>query len=49
MESKIADRASELEQRADGLCEQVYALQASERRLHLEIPATRVFDLVKGS
>lgn len=47
IETKVKGRAERLEQRAEGLCDQVYALQATESRLHLEVPETRPFDLVK--
>jgi len=49
IEAKMGAKAGKLEQRAEGLCEQVYALQATESQLHLAVPAMREFDLVKDS
>ncbi len=47
VESRVAAKAKALEERAQGLCDQIYALQASESALHVNVPQTRQFDLVK--
>ena len=49
IEARVASKAEALESRADGLCEQVYALQSAESRLHAQVPATRDFDLVRDA
>jgi hypothetical protein len=49
IQTRITDKAEQLEQKAEGLCEQVYALQATESRLHQAMPVTRLFDVVKDS
>lgn len=49
IERKVASKAHALEKQAEGLCDQVYALQAVETALHTKVPATRSFDLVRES
>ena len=49
IEAEVMKKAQRLERRAEGLCDEVYALQAVESRMQLEIPATRGFDIVRES
>ncbi|MDA0977596.1 MAG: DUF2884 family protein [Proteobacteria bacterium] len=49
MEQKLEPRVRELEKRAEGLCTEVYALRAAESKLHVALPQTRAFKLVKDS
>jgi hypothetical protein len=49
IEEEVTKKAQKLERRAEGLCDEVYALQAVESRMHRDIPATRGFDMVKES
>lgn len=48
IEAEVMVKARKLEERAEGLCDEVYALQAVESQMHVKIPATRGFDMVKG-
>jgi hypothetical protein len=49
IETRVAAQAEALGRRAENLCDQVYALQATESQLHMKLPVTRSFDLVKDS
>ena len=49
IQMRVTDKDEQLEQRAEELCEQVYALQATEGRLHQAMPVTRLFDVIKDS
>ena len=49
IQTRITGKGEQLEQRAEELCEQVYALEATESRLHQAMPVTRLFDVVKDT
>ena len=49
IEARIQAKAENLEERAEGLCDQVYALRAVESQLHREVRVTRQFWVIRDA